>query len=110
MSTTSFPMMRAAVVESYGKPVSQYIKVTTMPTPTLDNPTDVLIRVLSAAINPIDREVVKGEMKTLMQIELPAKLGYDVSGVVERVGPGVTKFKAGDEVSSSHHSTSNPLC
>ena len=92
--------MRGVLIESFGTPVSQHIKLTTMPTPTLDEPTDVLIRVLSAAINPIDKMIAQGDTKTLIPVELPAKLGFDVSGVVERVGPGVTKFKPGDEVST----------
>lgn len=115
MSTLALPTMRAAVVETYGKPVSQHVKLTTMPTPTIDQPTDVLIRVLSAAINPIDKVIVTGEMQSLLSIELPAKLGFDVSGVVERVGPAVTQFKAGDEVdtdtadSSPTHQSPHPF-
>ena len=104
--------MRAAVVESYGKPVSQHVKLTTMPTPTVDAPTELLVRVLSASLNPIDRVIVSGDMKSLLDVELPAKLGFDVSGVVERVGPGVTKFKAGDEVRRAqiHTAALRALC
>ena len=46
---------------------------------------DVLIEVKAAAINPIDKSIIAGNLRALLPIPLPATLGYDVSGVV--VGP-----------------------
>jgi len=93
------------VVESYGKPLASHVKLTTITTPTLSDPNDVLIRVRSAALNPVDKEIIKGEMTSLIPLELPAAIGYDVAGVVEAVGASVTAFKPGDEVYSrvDHH-------
>jgi NADPH:quinone reductase-like Zn-dependent oxidoreductase len=53
-------------------------------------PTDMLIKVKSAAINPVDYK--------LPRVVAGSVVGLDVSGVVERVGPGVTDFRAGDAV------------
>ncbi|PQK17532.1 hypothetical protein BB8028_0008g00420 [Beauveria bassiana] len=61
-------------------------------------PTDVLIRVHAASINPIDVKKAEGLMKMAVHDTFPYKLGYDAAGVVEEVGNGVTSFKAGDEV------------
>ena len=105
MSTAPYSSMRAVVAESFGKPVASHIKLTTIPTPALSDPNDLLIRVRSAAINPIDKMIVLGEMKNLVPVELPVQLGFDVAGVVEAVGASVTAFKPGDEVFSrvDHH-------
>ena len=51
-------------------------------------PTDVLIKVKSAAINPVDYKLPHAS----------AVAGLDVSGVVERVGSSVTGLHAGDAV------------
>jgi NADPH:quinone reductase-like Zn-dependent oxidoreductase len=60
-------------------------------------PTEVLVRVKAAAINPVD--VFTREGKAYMRaLYLPHIPGWDVSGVVEAVGYGVTRFKPGDEV------------
>jgi len=49
-------------------------------------------------VNPIDWKVRAGYMKDYIPLPLPFIPGWDVSGVVEAVGSGVTKFKKGDEV------------
>ncbi|MCX4781721.1 NADP-dependent oxidoreductase [Streptomyces sp. NBC_01264] len=56
---------------------------------------EVLVRVLAAGINPIDG---KTRESGAFLGEPPFILGWDVSGVVEAVGPGVRLFAPGDEV------------
>ncbi len=60
-------------------------------------PTEVLVRVKAAGINPVD--VFTREGKAYMRaLTLPHIPGWDIAGVVEAVGYGVTRFKVGDEV------------
>lgn len=90
--------MRAAVFTEYSTPASQYIQLSTLPMPTAAKPTDVVIKVVAAALNPVDFKIVHGDLKSLLSLDLPSKLGFDVSGVVSAVGGGVQRFKVGDEV------------
>ncbi|WP_317229124.1 zinc-binding alcohol dehydrogenase family protein [Clavibacter sp. MX14-G9D] len=59
---------------------------------------EVAIRVRAVAINPLD--TMKQHMGDIMYRWLPhpAVLGEDVAGVVDEVGPGVTRFAVGDRV------------
>ena len=59
---------------------------------------EVLIRVHAAGVNPLDWKMRAGELKEVIQYKLPVIPGWDVSGVVEEVGPGESGFKNGDEV------------
>lgn len=59
---------------------------------------DILIEVKAAAINPIDKGIILGNLKGMITIPLPATLAYDVSGTVVEMGKTVTSFKIGDEV------------
>lgn len=58
-------------------------------------PTEVLVRVRAAGVNPVDWKTrsIGGFFG-----EPPFVLGFDVSGVVEEIGFGVTRFEVGDEV------------
>jgi NADPH:quinone reductase-like Zn-dependent oxidoreductase len=57
--------------------------------------TEVLVRVHAAGVNPVDWKTRAGH--GLLR-SLPLTLGWDVSGVVEQTGLGVTRFSPGDEV------------
>ena len=59
-------------------------------------PSEVLVRVRAASVNPVDAGVRSGAFPLLG--EPPFILGWDISGVVEEVVPGVTRFQVGDEV------------
>ena len=63
---------------------------------------DVLIEIKSTSVNPIDLMKREGYGKTIFEKQrnnlFPWILGSDVSGVVEKVGSNVVKFKEGDEV------------
>ena len=61
---------------------------------------EVLVRVHAAGVNPVDWKVREGYGKDQLGHKLPLILGWDVSGVVEAVGPGVDRLKVGDEVYS----------
>ncbi|EAY31769.1 NADP-dependent oxidoreductase [Microscilla marina] len=58
----------------------------------------VLIKVHSAAINPIDYHLIEGSVKQVIKLDFPTTLGLDLSGTVTKVGTGVTNFAEGDEV------------
>lgn len=57
----------------------------------------ILVRIKAAALNPLDLKIRAGEAAHARH-PLPAILGIDMAGIVEAVGPGVTGFRAGDEV------------
>ncbi|XP_020206730.1 2-methylene-furan-3-one reductase [Cajanus cajan] len=57
----------------------------------------VLIKVIAASLNPIDYKRMNGLYK-IYDPHLPTVPGFDVAGVVVRVGSEVRKFKVGDEV------------
>jgi NADPH:quinone reductase-like Zn-dependent oxidoreductase len=59
---------------------------------------EVLIRVHAAGVNPLDLKVRADLLNGSVQHKLPLIPGWDVSGVVDEVGPGVSRFKMDDEV------------
>jgi NADPH:quinone reductase-like Zn-dependent oxidoreductase len=58
-------------------------------------PSEILVRVRAIGTNPVEGFIRSGAFPLLQP---PAILGWDVSGVVEEVVPGVTRFRVGDEV------------
>ncbi|HEY8486881.1 MAG TPA: zinc-dependent alcohol dehydrogenase family protein [Limnochordales bacterium] len=85
--------MRAVVIERFGDP--SVLELKELPTPQ-PGPGQLLVRVVASGTNPVDAKIrANGQWAG---IPLPAVLGYDVSGVVEQVGPGVSDFQPGDEV------------
>ncbi|MFE3526282.1 NADP-dependent oxidoreductase [Streptomyces sp. NPDC059161] len=87
--------MRAVVQDGFGGPEVLRIQQVPRPAPL---PTEVLVRVHAAGINPVDWKTRGGTGMAGVLGEPPFTLGWDVSGVVEEVGFGVTTLKAGDEV------------
>ena len=61
---------------------------------------EVLIAVKAAAINPIDKSIILGNLQSLLPIPLPSTSAYDVSGVVVEKGSNVSNFEIGDLVYS----------
>ncbi|MFM7442344.1 MAG: alcohol dehydrogenase catalytic domain-containing protein, partial [Tabrizicola sp.] len=89
--------MKAARIHAYGD--ASQIRIEDAPFPAL-NDDDVLIRVVAASVNPVDWKLRKGYLKSFIPYDMPLIMGWDVSGVVEKTGPAVTKFKPGDAVYS----------
>jgi NADPH:quinone reductase-like Zn-dependent oxidoreductase len=58
-------------------------------------PTEVLVRVRAAGVNPVDWKTRASGGRLGPP---PFTLGWDVAGVVEALGPGVTRFAVGDRV------------
>jgi NADPH:quinone reductase-like Zn-dependent oxidoreductase len=87
--------MKAIRVHNYGGPEVLHFEDAPRPAP---GPGEVLIRARAASVNPIDWKIRAGYMMDYVPMPLPFIPGYDVSGVVEDVGQGVTNFKKGDEV------------
>lgn len=58
----------------------------------------IRVQVRAASANPMDWKIRKGEMKMMTGRKFPRGLGHDFAGLVEAVGPGVERLKAGDEV------------
>jgi NADPH:quinone reductase-like Zn-dependent oxidoreductase len=61
-------------------------------------PDVVLVRVHAAGVNPVDLKIRQGALTGAYPHHFPIIPGWDVAGVVERVGPAITAFAPGDEV------------
>ncbi|MEV0077607.1 NADP-dependent oxidoreductase [Nocardia neocaledoniensis] len=85
--------MRAISQDTLGGP--EVLREVELPRPE-PGPSQILVRVHAAGLNPTD-----WKHRAIPGLFLPAPpfvLGWDVSGVVEAVGFGVTLFAPGDEV------------
>lgn len=90
--TTPSPTMRAAVLDAAAQPFR--IARLDRPVPARGQ---VLVRIHASGVNPLDTKIRAGQAAHAQQ-PLPSVLGMDLAGVVEAVGPGVSRFKRGDEV------------
>jgi NADPH:quinone reductase-like Zn-dependent oxidoreductase len=59
---------------------------------------DVVVRVHASSVNPVDVFIAAGALKDMAEHQFPVTLGRDFAGVVEQVGSGVSRYRAGDEV------------
>ncbi len=87
--------MKAMGVSGYGS--LDRLRVIDVPEP-VPGAGEVRVRVVASALNPADWKVIEGSMRFLHARTEPLVMGYDVSGVVEVLGPGVTGLRAGDAV------------
>ncbi|MEU9718270.1 NADP-dependent oxidoreductase [Streptomyces sp. NPDC047976] len=83
--------MRAVAQDGFGGPEVLGVVEVERPEP---GPAEVLVRVRAAGVNPTD----SWHRATGGLAGEPVRLGWDVSGVVEAVGIGVTTLAPGDEV------------
>jgi NADPH:quinone reductase-like Zn-dependent oxidoreductase len=89
--------MKAVRIHEYGS--SDVLRIEDIPIPEITEK-EVLIKVHATSVNPVDWKVREGLVRWRNIHTLPLTLGWDVSGVVERAGRKVEKFKTGDEVYS----------
>jgi NADPH2:quinone reductase len=89
--------MKAAFFETTGTP--DVIRVGELPTPQ-PQAREVRVRVLAASINPIDTYIRSGAAP--MPLPRPAITGTDFAGIVDALGPEVTRFRVGDRVWGSN--------
>jgi len=102
--------MRAIVVRHYGGP--EALELARVPVPEPGNG-QVRIRVEAAAVNPVDIATREG----LMNVARPGVIaerqhvgiGWDVTGVVDAIGRGVTGFAGGDRVIGLRDRLDQPL-
>jgi NADPH:quinone reductase-like Zn-dependent oxidoreductase len=64
----------------------------------LVNEAEVLVSIKAASVNPVDWKIREGLVRNRTPIIFPAILGWDMAGVIEETGFGVSRFKKGDEV------------
>ena len=87
--------MRAITYARYGD--ADVLELTELPTPKV-GPDSVLVRVRAASVNPVDWKVRAGYLDPIMDVTFPVVPGWDVAGVVERVGLDTPELQVGDEV------------
>jgi NADPH:quinone reductase-like Zn-dependent oxidoreductase len=92
--------MRAITQRCYGVPGGLRVEQIAKPVPGEGR---VLIKVHATSINPAEWYGVSGQpymirLSTGIGAPTSTRVGYDVAGTVEAVGPNVTRFKPGDEV------------
>lgn len=85
--------MKAVRIHEYGGPAVLIYEDVPVPEP---GPTQILVRVAAASVNPVDVAVRENRFPTPKQP--PKTLGSDGAGVVERVGADVTAVKPGERV------------
>ncbi|MGW4467863.1 zinc-binding dehydrogenase [Micromonospora sp. NPDC004704] len=82
------------IMTDFGPPEKVFVQ-DDIPTPAPGHG-ELLVRVHGTSVNPLDLQIRRGDYRE--DTRPPLVIGHDVSGVVEEVGAGVTRFKPGDEV------------
>jgi NADPH:quinone reductase-like Zn-dependent oxidoreductase len=89
--------MKAVRIHAYGD--RSVLQFEDTPKPEV-KPDDALVRIVAAAVNPIDWKIRQGHLKAFVPYVFPLTLGWDFSGVIEALGSEVSSFAVGDAVFS----------
>ncbi|WP_312286911.1 NADP-dependent oxidoreductase [Chryseobacterium gleum] len=89
--------MKAVILNEAGS--VENLQFTEIDKPVIGND-EVLVKVVSISINPVDvkSRVYEGVLNWIFEEKRPVILGWDISGEVVETGKNVTDFKKGDEV------------
>lgn len=87
--------MKAVQIENYSQNIQAVVKNINIPE---INDDEILIKVISAAVNPLDLLIMKGSIKLIQNYKMPVTLGCECAGIVEKTGKNVINFKTGDKV------------
>lgn len=89
------PFYHQVTIEEYGEPaVMKVVKRTVLPEPGAG---EVRVKVLSASVSFTDTMVRKGIYPGVAS-EFPITPGYDLVGIIDKLGEGVSNYKLGQKV------------
>lgn len=99
--------MKAAFRDRYGSPEVVHVRDADEPVPTAGQ---IVVRVEAASVNRADLDLIlpkPGFLRLFLGIRAPRnrRVGCDVAGVVQAVGPGATRFQPGDRVFADLYSS-----
>ena len=92
--------MKALRFHEYGGP--EVLKIDDVPVPE-PSAGKVLVRVHGSGINPVDLKILDGSAKEAFPVQLPATIGNEFSGTIEKLGDGVEGYAVGDDVYGIQH-------
>ena len=90
--------MKAVQIDKYSKAVDS-IKIREVNIPEI-KPDEVLVKVKSVGINPVDNMITRGEVKLITPYSFPLTIGNELAGIIEKIGERVIEFKERDRVFS----------
>ena len=85
--------MKAAQIKKYSKEIKVSVNEVSIPEP---NENEVIIKVMAAAVNPLDILQLTGSVRLIQNYQMPLTLGNECSGIVEKTGNKVKDFRVGD--------------
>lgn len=88
--------MKAAILDGYHKNGCD-LEVKEVPHPEIAG-NEVLVRISTAGVNPLDNMIVHGEVKLIVPYSFPLVMGNEFVGVIEETGHAVNAFHKGDRV------------
>ncbi|MBQ9004668.1 MAG: NADP-dependent oxidoreductase [Eggerthellaceae bacterium] len=88
--------MKAALLSGYDKN-GRNLELRDIPKPEPETG-EVLVKVSTAGVNPLDNMIVRGEVKLIVPYSFPLAMGNELVGTVEALGHGVSAFAVGDRV------------
>lgn len=88
--------MKAAVLNGYNKKGCD-LEIRDLPVPKISDQ-EVLVKVHTAGVNPLDNMIIRGEVKMIVPYSFPLIMGNEFTGVIEKTGSQVKKFNVGDRV------------
>jgi NADPH:quinone reductase-like Zn-dependent oxidoreductase len=89
--------MKAIQIHQYGG--KEVLNYQDCPVPTIAE-NQILIKVIATSVNPVDWKVREGYLQQMIDYPMPFIPGWDVAGIVEKVGSQVSQFTIGDAVYS----------
>ncbi|MBR0365306.1 MAG: NADP-dependent oxidoreductase [Clostridia bacterium] len=88
--------MKAAILNKYNKNGCDLV-LKDIPIPEISN-REVLVKIHTAGVNPLDNMIMRGEVKVIVPYKLPQVLGNEFVGTIEKIGAEVRRFSVGDRV------------